>query len=172
MPVNASLQSNTYVQPDKLQYVYAKPEKKEWLQIQSAIPGANLDKAYAYARELAHEGERERAKELCLYVLSEVPEYADAEILLGRILAWEGEYIQSESVLERAIAKHPHYGDAYAALLDTYFWAGDLDRSMALAPIIERNVREPEILHEKLDRAESARPQPLSNEKTGKIENP
>ncbi len=172
VPVNAALQSNTYAQPDKLQYVYAKPEKKEWLQIQSAIPGANLDKAYAYARELAHEGERERAKELCLYVLSEVPEYADAEILLGRILAWEGEYIQSESVLERAIAKHPHYGDAYAALLDTYFWAGDLDRSMALAPIIERNVREPEILHEKLDRAESARPQPLSNEKTGKIENP
>lgn len=168
MPVNGALQTDMFIQPYKRPYTYAKPEKKEWLQIQSAIPGADLDKAFAYAWELAHEGERGRAKELCLYILSEVPQYVDAEILLGRILAWEGEYAQSESVLERALAKHPHYEDAYAALLDTYFWAGDLDRSMSLVPIIERNVREPKILDEKLDRAESARLVSLSNQKTGK----
>ena len=159
-------------QPYKFQYTYAKPEKKEWLQIQSAIPGADLDKAFAYARELAHKGERERAKELCLYILSEVPEYVDAEVLLGRILAWDGAYIQSESVLERAIAKHPHYSDAYAALLDTYFWAGDPDRSMSLAPLIERNVRDRKILDEKLHRAASAALQSLPKDDEVKIDNP
>lgn len=159
-------------QPYKLQYTYAKPERKEWLQIQSAIPGADFDKAFAHARELAHNGERERAKELCLYILSEVPEYVDAEVLLGRILAWEGSYVQSESILERAIKKHPHYSDAYAALLDTYFWAGDPDRSLSLVPFIERYVRDRKILDEKLHRAVSAPLQTLPDDKEVKIGNP
>ncbi len=165
--LSASFQTDPYPQPYNLQYVYAKPGKKEWLQIQSAIPGGDLDKAFALARELAHEGERQRAMELCAYILSEVPNYVDAEILMGRILAWEGEYLQSESVLERAIAKHPHYGDAYAALLDTYFWAGDLDRTMSLAPVIKRNVRGHEILDEKLERANSARLLRVSKKQNG-----
>ena len=167
-----SFMSDPPTQSYKLQYTYTKPERKEWLQIQSAIPGADMDKAFANARELAHNGEREEAKKLCLYILSEVPEYVDAEVLLGRILAWDGAYIQSESVLERAIKKHPHYSDAYAALLDTYFWAGDPDRGKWLAPLIERNVREPKILDEKLHRAASASLQTLSNGKEVKIHNP
>ena len=116
--------------------------------------------------------ERERAKEFCLYILSEVPEYVDAEVLLGRILAWEGSYVQSEIVLERAIAKHPRYSDAYAALLDTYFWAGDPDRSMSLVPLIERYVSDRKILDEKLHRAATSALQTLPNDKEVKIGNP
>ena len=170
--LSTSFISDPPTQSYKLQYTYTKPERKEWLQIQSAIPGADMDKAFANARELAHNGEQEEAKKLCLYILSEVPEYVDAEVLLGRILAWDGAYIQSESILERAIKKHPHYSDAYAALLDTYFWAGDPDRGKWLAPLIERNVREPKILDEKLHRAASASLQTLSKGKEVKIHNP
>ncbi|MGA9239244.1 hypothetical protein [Robiginitalea sp.] len=169
---NASFMTDQTAQPYKVQFTYTKPERKEWLQIQSAIPGADLDKAFAYARELAHKGEREQAKELCRYILSEVPEYVDAEVLLGRILAWDGAYIQAESVLQRAIAKHPHYSDAYAALLDTYFWAGDPDRSKSLAPLIERNIRDRKILDEKLHRAASTALQLLPKDDEVKIDNP
>jgi hypothetical protein len=170
--LNTPFKIDPSAQPYKLQYSYAKPERKEWLQIQSAIPGADLDKAFAYARELAHNGERERAKDLCLYILSEVPQYVDAEVLLGRILAWDGAYLQSEIVLERAIKKNPHYSDAYAALLDTYFWAGDPDRSMSLVPLIERNVRDRKILDEKLHRAASSALQTLPNDNEVKTDNP
>lgn len=170
--LNTSFMTDLPPQPYKFQYTYAKPERKEWLQIQSAIPGSDLDKAFAYARELAHNGEQEQAKKLCLHILSEVPEYVDAEVLLGRILAWEGSYVQSESVLERAIRKHPGYSDAYAALLDTYFWAGDPDRSISLLPLIERHVRDREILDEKLQRAASTALQTLPNDKEVKTHNP
>jgi len=170
--LNASFMADPPAHSYRLQYNYTKPERKEWLQIQSAIPGADLDKAFAHARELAHNGERKQAKEFCLYILSEVPEYVDAEVLLGRILAWEGEYLQSESVLERAIKKHPHYSDTYAALLDTYYWAGDPDRSTSLVPLIERNVRDRKILDEKLHRAASSALQALPSDNEVTSDNP
>lgn len=170
--LKAPFMSDPQAQPNTFQYTYPKPEKKEWLQIQSAIPGTDLDKAFVHTLELAHNGQREQAKELCLYILSEVPEYVDAEVLLGRILSWEGAYLQSESVLERAIAKHPRYSDAYAALLDTYFWAGDPDRSKSLVPLIERYVRDRKILDEKLHRAASSTPEAFENDKEVKIDNP
>lgn len=133
---------------------YPKADKKELLRIQSAFRGRNFDRAFETARQLAYTGQSDRAIELCQYILAEVPEYVDAEILLGRILSWEGEFQKSAGVLEQVIQKYPNYQDGYAALLDTYYWGGDIKRSLALKPFIERHFRANKTLKEKLHRVE------------------
>lgn len=140
---------------------YPKAQKKELLRIQSTFRGRDYDRAFQMALGLAHGGELDQAMELCQYILSEVPNYVDAEILLGRILAWEGEYLKSSRILEQVIRKYPHYEDGYAALLDTYYWGGDIKRSASLQPFIVRHFKDSSILHEKLLRIESMKQEGL-----------
>lgn len=133
---------------------YPKAGKKELLRIRSTFRGGDFDKAYEMARELAYEGRRDQSMELCQFILSEVPEYVDAEILLGRILSWEGEFARSAAILEGIVRKHPYYEDAYAALLDTYYWSGNLNRGKSLQPFINRHFKTSKTLQQKLRRVE------------------
>jgi hypothetical protein len=135
------------------QYTYRKPAGKDLLRIQNTFYGRDFDRAFETARKLAHTGNYQGALELCNYILSEDPGYADAEILLGRILAWRGDYSGAAGVLEQAVRKHPFYEDAYAALLDTYFWDGHAQESMALEPAIETYFKESADLKERMERA-------------------
>ncbi len=134
-------------------YTYHKPDGKDLLRIQNTFYGRDFDRAFETARDLAHNSNYHRARELCNYILSEVPEYADAEILLGRILAWEGDYDAAARVLEQAVQKHPFYEDAYVALLDVYYWSGEFRQSAALQPTIETYFKESTALRDRMERA-------------------
>lgn len=129
---------------------YALPDaplsRAEMVWVNSVFNGKDYDRAYQTARSLAFDGERERAKVLCRYILLNVPVHADTHILLGRIHAWEGEYAQAIRLLENTIIKYPSYADAYAALLDVYYWAGRPVDAQALVALIEdRSISDPEV---------------------------
>lgn len=129
------------------------PTKEEMVWINSVFNGSDYDNAYNTARELAFDGERERALLLCGYILSQVPGHADTEILMGRIYAWNGRYDIAIEVLEGAIQKYPIYADGYAALLDVFFWSNNNERALSLQQMIERNDIQNKELQDKIERA-------------------
>ncbi|MDG1572940.1 sulfatase-like hydrolase/transferase [Robiginitalea sp. M366] len=135
--------------------LYRTPTKKELVWIQSVFNGSDFDKAFIIARDLALNSDRERAKLLCNYILSEVPGHVDTEILLGRINAWEGHYEKAIDILEQVVNKYPVYEDGYAALLDVYYWSGQDGKARYLQPAIENYLRNSRELRDKLDRAAS-----------------
>ncbi|WP_422080244.1 sulfatase-like hydrolase/transferase [Ulvibacterium sp.] len=113
--------------------------KQDMVWIQSVFNGKDFDRAYATARNLAHDRDWDRALLLCRYILKEIPRHADTEILTGRIHAWQKDYIKSIAVLQEAIRKYPTYADGYAALLDTYFWSGQHQKAIDLSKRIRQN---------------------------------
>ena len=129
------------------------PTKEEMVWINSVFNGSDYDNAYNTAKELAFNGERERALLLCGYILSQVPGHADTEILMGRIYAWDGRYDIAIEVLEGAIQKYPIYADGYAALLDVFFWSDNNERALSLKQTIERNDIQNTELQNKIERA-------------------
>ena len=140
------------------------PEKKDLVWIHSVFSGDNFDNAYATARQLALEGNRERARLLCRYILTQVPGHVDAEILLGRIYAWDNEFERASEILEHVVQKYPVYADGYSALLDTYYWCGANRKALNLQPIIRENHPENAMLREKMDRALKALTADAGNE--------
>ncbi len=129
------------------------PEKKDLVWIHSVFSGDNFDNAYATARQLALDGNRQRARLLCRYILTQVPGHVDSEILLGRIYAWDNEYEHAAEILEQVVQKYPVYADGYAALLDTYYWCGANRKALYLQPAIQEYHPENLMLREKLQRA-------------------
>jgi phosphoglycerol transferase MdoB-like AlkP superfamily enzyme len=128
--------------------------KSDMVWINSVFNSDDYDKAYKTARDLAIEGNRERALLLCQHILEEVPGHADTEILMGRIHAWNKEYAQAATILEMAIKKYPVYADGYSALLDVYFWADTNYKVADVKKLIRKNRIENDELHKKIKRAE------------------
>ncbi len=135
---------------DKL---YPRPDKKEMVWIHSVFNGPDIDNAYATARQLALDGNYERASLLCRFILSEVPSHVDAEILLGRIYAWQANYDKAAELLEQVVQKYPVYADGYSALLDVYFWSGQDQKSLYLKPAVETHLKSNREISEKLERS-------------------
>jgi phosphoglycerol transferase MdoB-like AlkP superfamily enzyme len=128
--------------------------KSDMVWINSVFNSDDYDRAYNTARDLAIEGNRERALLLCQHILEEVPGHADTEILMGRIHAWNKEYEQAATILETAIKKYPVYADGYSALLDVYFWADTNYKVADVKALIRKNRIENDELHKKIKRAE------------------
>lgn len=134
----------------------APPTPQEMIWIQSVFQGKDFDKAYRTARDYAISGDYKRARQLCRYILSEVPGHVDSEILLGRLHAWQKDYPKAMEILEQVIQKHPVYEDGYSALLDVYYWSGNKDKARYLKPVILQHLGNRTTLIEKLQRAETA----------------
>ena len=129
------------------------PGKKELVWIHSVFNGNDFDNAYAMARQLALEGNYERAALLCRYILMEVPGHVDTEILLGRIHAWQGDFGKASDILEQVVQKYPVYPDGYSALLDVYYWSGQDEKSQYLRPAIEEHLGSNREIKDKLTRS-------------------
>ncbi|WP_445385046.1 sulfatase-like hydrolase/transferase [Robiginitalea sp. IMCC44478] len=120
--------------------IFRKPDKKQMVWIQSVFNSRDFDDAYTIARELALDGDREKALLMCNYILTEVPGHVDTEILMGRINAWNGQYEEAIAILEQVVQKYPVYDDCYSALLDVYFWSDQNRRALYLKPLIEKHM--------------------------------
>ncbi|MCX2719584.1 sulfatase-like hydrolase/transferase [Lentiprolixibacter aurantiacus] len=112
------------------------PSAEEQVWINSVFHGKDYDNAYETARDLALDGDRERALLLCRYILNKVPGHVDTEVLMGRVYGWQGQYSKAVELLERTVQKYPVYTDAYSALLDIYFWSGQNNK----VPLLERQI--------------------------------
>ncbi|MDC6351535.1 sulfatase-like hydrolase/transferase [Zeaxanthinibacter sp. PT1] len=145
-PVNIGLNS----------YTSQEFSNEDQIWIQSIFNGEDYDKAYGIAREIAFQGDWDRADLLCRYILDKVPGHADTEILMGRIAAWQGKYEPAERILSSVVRKYPVYSDGYAALLDAYYWSGKHSKALELKTGIEKYHPEDHVLNEKLQRASTS----------------
>ena len=133
--------------------LFTPPGKKELVWIHSVFNGNDFDNSYTMARQLAMEGNYDRASLLCRYILMEVPGHIDTEILMGRIHAWQGDFNKASDILEQVVQKYPVYPDGYSALLDVYFWSGQDEKALYLRPAIEEHLGSNRELREKLTRS-------------------
>ncbi|MES2545069.1 MAG: sulfatase-like hydrolase/transferase [Bacteroidota bacterium] len=106
--------------------------KEELLFIEKETKGLNMDQVYSKARDFALNNEHEKALLLCNYILNEKPNFADTQILKGRVLAWDKNYEKSEKELLDAIKRSPFYYDGYSALMDVYKWSDQDTKAIAI----------------------------------------
>ena len=127
--------------------------KEEIVWINSVFNGENADEAYIAARELAFDGDKERALLLCSYILAKVPAHVDTEVLKARIYGWNKDYHEAEYLLKATLNKYPTYIDAYNALCDVYYWAEENEKTLLLEKTIKSNQIYNKELFFKLERA-------------------
>ena len=127
--------------------------KEEIVWINSVFDGENADEAYIEARDLAFDGDKERALLLCSYILAHVPAHVDTEVLKARIYGWNKEYHEAEYLLKATLNKYPTYIDAYNALCDVYYWADENEKTILLEKTIKSNQIYNKELFFKLERA-------------------
>jgi YaiO family outer membrane protein len=116
----------------------------------SVAADRDTDAMFEDARQAAHAGDRETARELCREILELRPDHADAAVLLGRLHGWDGEHARAGEILTRAVDEHPDYVEARGALADHYLWTNRHDA--ALAQTVAGLEREPDhagLLHRK-----------------------
>lgn len=74
------------------------------------------------ARDLALNGERTKAREMCKAILSNGFN-ADVALLLGRTYAWDGEYDSARVYINKVLENSPDYLDAISAIADIEHWS-------------------------------------------------
>lgn len=90
----------------------------------------DLDKMFKSARDLAFQGDRKKAKEICKNILKKKPEYQGVRIFLGRIYSWDKEYDLARRELLLVIQENPSHLDAISALIDVEYWANDFVKAL------------------------------------------
>jgi YaiO family outer membrane protein len=93
----------------------------------------NVDEAFSRAQELAFDGKRAEARELCRAILEVAPDYHDVRILIARTYSWDGNYTEARKELLIVLENNPSYKDAHLALIDNEIWAEDYDRALQAA---------------------------------------
>lgn len=119
---------------------------EEMIYIKKVSKGLNPDQLFLYARNLAFNKERKKARLLCNYILNDKPNYGDVRTLKGRTLAWDGDYKNAEIELLEVINRTPFYEDGYNALMDIYFWSGQNNKAIKIGKLAHANkINNPEI---------------------------
>jgi YaiO family outer membrane protein len=105
------------------------------------------------ARQLAFNGQRKEAIEICNTLLERNPDDFDTRVLLGRLHAWNGDYESARKELQIVVVKRPAYMDARDALIDVELWSDNSSEALRLCK--EGLDREPnnETFHYKRARA-------------------
>ncbi|WP_158979095.1 LTA synthase family protein [Cellulophaga sp. L1A9] len=140
--LNAYVTKNNKILPEA--YVFHKMEQKkftskETVWINSQFNGKDFDNAYETAKQLAFNGDYDKALLLIKFIRSQVPSHIDASILKGRVKAWNGDYDEAILILEECLKTNPNYEDIYLAMLDVYFWSGKNEKVLFLFEKIQDN---------------------------------
>ena len=130
--INAYVTQNDKIYPKELlkevasRYEFTAEEETK---ISSLVVDLSLEEVFLLAREKAFNNEREIARLLCNYILSNEPNYVDVILLKARTLGWDGNYKASEKVLLNALDRSPYYYDIYLAFLDMYWWSSQYEKA-------------------------------------------
>lgn len=120
--------------------------KEEQIIIEKLTKELNDDQIFLAARDLAAKNEYKTARLLCNFILSEVPNYADAQILKAKTLGWEGEYKKSEKELQIVIEKTPFYDEGYLTLMDVYWWDKRNEKTIEIGKLaLSKGIKNPNI---------------------------
>jgi tetratricopeptide (TPR) repeat protein len=130
--INAYVTQNDKIYPKELRkevvgrYQFSEEETSK---ISSLTINLSLEQIFNLAREKAFNNDRETARLLCNYILSNEPNYVDVILLKARTLGWDGNYKESEKVLFNALERSPYYYDIYLAFLDMYWWSSQYEKA-------------------------------------------
>jgi YaiO family outer membrane protein len=76
---------------------------------------------YQEAKDLAYNGQRAQAREVCRKILAK--EYdSDVAVLMARTFAWDGQYDSSRVVIAEVLKRYPTHWDALDAISDVQYW--------------------------------------------------
>jgi YaiO family outer membrane protein len=83
----------------------------------------NISKAQTYdeAKDLAYNGEREKAREICRKLLAEEFD-SDVAVLMARLYAWDGKYDSTRVYISQVLDRYPEHWDAFDCLSDVQYW--------------------------------------------------
>lgn len=81
------------------------------------------------ARELAFNGERAKAREVCRAILDKGFN-ADVALLMGRTFAWDGEYDSARVYINKVLKYNPDYMDAISAIADVEHWSENYSKAV------------------------------------------
>lgn len=76
---------------------------------------------YDEAKELAYNGEREKAREMCRKLLAD-DFNSDVAVLMARLYAWDGKYDSSRVYTSKVLERFPEHWDAMDCLSDVQYW--------------------------------------------------
>ena len=78
--------------------------------------------SYEEARNLALNGNRAKARQLCKTILAQGFN-SDVALLLGRTYAWDGKYDSTRLILNEVLARNPDSMEALDAFADVEYWS-------------------------------------------------
>lgn len=81
------------------------------------------------ARNLAFNGERAKAREICRTILAE-DFNSDVALLMGRTFAWDGEYDSARVYINKVLKYNPEYMDAISAMADVEYWSENYSKAV------------------------------------------
>ncbi len=147
--LNAYVTKKNKIYPEALN-IYKKStivfSDEEIATIQELTSGLSFDETFNVAKKAAFEGDYKTARLLCNYILSEIPNHADARILKGRTYAWENNFKQAELELQNVLKRVPYYDEVYLALIDLYWWMHQDEKSISIAKkAYKNNLKNPNI---------------------------
>lgn len=114
------------------------------------------------ARNLAFNGDRLKARQICKHILSQGFN-SDVALLMGRTYAWDGYYDSARVVLNDVLIQKPGNEEALDALSDVEYWAENYEKAVEYCNLALKNdsaaekfvLKKAKILHsnEKFDEA-------------------
>lgn len=78
--------------------------------------------SFEEARNLAFNGNRAKARQICKSILAQGFD-SDVALLLGRTYAWDGKYDSTRIVLNQVLAQNPENMEALDAFADVEYWS-------------------------------------------------
>jgi YaiO family outer membrane protein len=89
---------------------------------------------YQEAKDLAYNGQRAQAREVCRKILAK--EYdSDVAVLMARTFAWDGQYDSSRVVIAEVLKRYPTHWDALDAISDVQYWDKKYTEAIAYCDI-------------------------------------
>src|SRR5665811_1035877 len=88
----------------------------------TVMVGKVAGQSFDEARNLAFNGQREKAREMCREILKQGFN-ADVALLMGRTYSWDGIYDSARIVIDQVLTYNPEYLDALSARADVEYWS-------------------------------------------------
>jgi len=85
--------------------------------------------SYEEARNLALNGDRVKARQMCRTILAQGFN-SDVALLLGRTFAWDGKYDSTRIVLNEVLARNPDSMEALDAFADVEYWSENYTKAV------------------------------------------
>lgn len=91
---------------------------------------SSFAQTFEEARNLAFNGQREKARAICRTILARGFD-SDVALLLGRTFAWDGKYDSTRLILNQVLARNPESLEALDAFADVEFWSENYEKAIA-----------------------------------------